>query len=372
MKKNRFILLLVVVLMQSVSVIAQKATKTITDSETGMVVPNAAIYKSDNTFLCFSNVDGVFSIEVTSGSFYKVTHIGYKPITLTAEQLLSDKAIKMEMLAYELNPVVVTPDAALLGINRALESSRKRIPSTPFYMRCYKKEEIVSANDTYIDAKAIIDIGIRKVTSTRSGALVRFSLKGLHVDRNNTGLDDIMPRRYPKNSSIFPINIGFSEKDYENIVFTLINAEIDSLTIIAYHPKKYFSGESVYTSGRFIIDARTGCILRIDMTLDNSSIEYLSHLAESTNATRIMHRYSVRIFYNAKSLPSKVEQKTVYYLKDKPDKLFTWTVLQVYKDISKADFKQKQSGTYDYQKVVFEQKPVTMPDFDTHFNQGFQ
>jgi len=374
MKRNRHILLLMAVFtLHTVCAFAQtqKVTRTIIDIESGMAVPYAEIYNLDSTFLCYASVDGVFSIEVKPGSFYKVSRIGYKPITLTAEQLLSDKAIKMEMLPYELNAIIVTPNSALSDINRAIESTRKRIPSTPFFQRCYKKEVIAAGNDTLLEAKAIIDFTVRRVLSAGKGATASMTLKGLHIDNNNSGSEDIMPISYP--TPLLRINTGISKKFEENLVFTRINSENDSITIIAFHPmKNYHSKRRVVSSGRYIIDTKTWCILRIDVTPDSNTIEYLNHLQETLNYKRIFREYSTSVFYSENCLPSKAEQKIVYYLKDKPDKLFTWTVLHVYKDISKAEYEQKPSVSYNPDKFISQQKPVTMLDFDTHFNLGFQ
>ena len=360
---------MVIFALQPVCVSAQIVTRTIKDIENGMPVPYAAIYKSDSILLSNASVDGIFSINVTPGSFYKISRLGYEPVTLTAEQLLSDKIIKMELLPYELNEVFVTANSALSDLNRALESTRKRIPSTPFFMRCYKKDEVIAGNDTLLNAKAIIDFNIRKIFSAGKSARCYSTLKGLYIDNNISYSEDIIP--IADKSPQIPINNGFSPKADENLIFTRFNSDNDSITIIAWHPKNYFSKGTTYTSGRIIIDSETWCILRIDLTLDNSTIEYTNHLAETSHKRR-MRDHSVSIFYSENCLPSKIEQKTVYYLEDKPDELFTWTALQVYKDISKADFKQKQSGSYDYKKVVFKQKPVTVPDFDSKFNQGFQ
>ena len=362
---------MLVFVLQTVCTFAQtqKVTRTITDTENGMSVPYAAIYNSDSSFLCYASIDGIFSIEVTPGSFYKVSRIGYKPIMITAEQLLLDKAIQMEMLPYELNTIVVTPNSALSDIHRAIDSTHKRIPSTPFFRRCYKKEEIVADNDTLLNAKAIIDLGIKKVLSAGKGTRFSTTLKGLHVDYNSNGSEDIMPASKPIH--VILINNGFSKKFEKNTVWTRINSENDSITIIAYYPKKNYNiGKMVGSSGRFIIDTRTWSIIRIDVIPDNNTIEYRNHIAEASN--KIMREYSLSVFFSANCLPSKVEHKIVYSLKDKPNELFTWTILQTYKDISNVEYQQETSDSYDPKKNILQQKPITMPDFDTQFNLGFQ
>ena len=227
MARNKLILLLMFVFaLQSVYVSAQIVTRTITDIDNGMAVPYAEIYKSDSTFLCYASVDGVFSIEVTPGSFYKASRIGYKPIVLTSEQLLSAKAIRMEMLPYELNTVVVTASSALSDIRRAYDSARKRIPSTPFFQRCYKKEEIVAGNDTLLDAKAIIDFRIIKVFSAGKGVRYTLNLKGLGINYNNSGSEDIIPANL---SPEIPINVSLGEKVDKNTVYTRINSDRKSV-----------------------------------------------------------------------------------------------------------------------------------------------
>ena len=368
MTRNRFILLLMVIFaLQSVCVSAQVVTRTITDIENGMPVPYAAIYKSDSILLSNASIDGVFSINVTSGSFYKISRLGYEPATLTAEQLLSDKIIKMKLLPYELNEVVVTANSALSDINRALESTRKRIPSAPFLQRCYKKDEIITGNNTVLNAKAIIDYNVRRVASAGKGLKCHIALKGLRIDKNNSYSENIIP--IVDQMPIIPINIGFSLKFDENSIYTRLNSDNDSITIITFHPKKNRSSKrGVQSSGRFIIDTKTWCILRYDMTPDSGIIEYSNNFS----GTRKLCEYSLSVFYSANCLPSKVEQKTVYYLKDKPNELFIWTVLHVYKDIAKVEYQRKPSGSYDPKKVIFKQTPVTMPDFETKFNQGFQ
>ena len=367
MEKNRFILLLMVVFtVLPARVSAQIVTRTIIDIETGMSIPYVYINNSDGQAVGRSNDDGVFTVGITPGLTYTFSQMGYTPLTVTAEQLLADNLIRMEMLPYELNTIIVTPDDALSDLRRALESTRKHIPSTPFFMRCYKKDVIVSGNDTLIDAKAIIDVGIIRLRSAGRGGMGLFTLKGLHIDYNNSCSEDIIPIANPRD--ITPINTGSPRKVKENIVYTRIDFENDSIIIIAWHPINYFLKGKVLSSGRFIIDAKTWCILRIDTTPDSNTIEYRNNLAEK----RITLEHSVSVFYSANCLPLKVEQKTIFHLKDKPDELFTWTVLQVYKDISRDEYRQKPSGSYDWKKNILQQKPVAMPDFDAQFNRGFQ
>jgi hypothetical protein len=184
----------------TVCVSAQTVTGTVTDIETGLAVPYAIIQNSAGAVtrnsIVEASVDGKFSINVTTGATYTASRLGYKPVTLTAEQLLLDKVIRMEMLPYELNPVIVTSGTALQDIYRASEATRKRIPATPFFRRCYKKEEIIAGDDTLLDAKAIIDVKVIKITKHRLGIFCISSLKGLQINYRE-------PLKTPYSSPIF-------------------------------------------------------------------------------------------------------------------------------------------------------------------------
>ena len=93
----------------------------------------------------------------------------------------------------ELNTVVITANSALSGIRRALDSTHKHIPSTPFFKRCYKKENIITGNDTQLDAKAIMDFRITKIHYPGKGLRCIPKIKGSHIDYSNSSSEDIIP-----------------------------------------------------------------------------------------------------------------------------------------------------------------------------------
>jgi hypothetical protein len=212
-----------------------------------------------------------------------------------------------------------------------------------------------------------------RATGHRTGIFRALSLKGLQISYNNIDSKDILPASGPHSPSI--AYLSFSKKDAENLVFTRFHSGNDSITIITYHPKNYFSGDSEisWMTGQVIIDTKAWRILRIDGSLDNISREYQNYLAKtSSNGKKIVHEANQSVFFSANGLPSKVEEKAVYSLKNRPEEIYTWTCVQVYKDISKAEYQQKPSGLYKPKKFLFQQKPVTISDFDAQYNHGFQ
>ena len=357
---------------------AQSTTIKVTDKETGLAVPYAMIHNADKSKVQQSNADGVFFLEISPSEIYTISQIGYNPITMTAAQLQSAALIQMEALSYELNPIVVRADAALKDIYRAIDSTHKRIYATPFYLRCYKRDEIFSDSKRIMDAKAIVDIKALRVRSAGKGTMVTLALKGLETFCDSDYTEHIAIL----NSNIYPYNpislsndflVGHSKKDEKNLIFTRMYAEGDSIMIITYHPKSsyQYSGDFVYPSGRFIIDAKTWNILRIDMTLDNKAIAYQNHVVETSKAQKLMHERNFSIFLSANGLPFKTEQKIVYSLKTKPER-FVWATLQVYKESTKAAYQQEPSGPYNQRAFILLQKPVTLSDFAAQYNRGFE
>ncbi|MCL2738495.1 MAG: carboxypeptidase-like regulatory domain-containing protein [Bacteroidales bacterium] len=376
-QKIAIILLTIVLSLQFLSASAQTITRVITDVETGMAVPYATIYNSDKSVIRSANVDGIFTIDVVSGTTYTVSQIGYKSLLITAERLLLDDAIQMEVLPYELNPVIVSADAALKDIYRAIDSTYNRIIaaySTPFYLRCYKRDELFKDGKNILDAKAIIDIKAMRLRSAGKGALTSAALKGLNTNSNNDGLP-AMP-----NSAVSPISplnsfvAGVPKQDESILVFTRLPVDTDSsLLIITFHPKSnyQYSGTAVYTSGRFIIDTKTWNILRIDRIIDNKGIEYQNHVVNTSKRQELWHELHNSMFFTSNGILSKIEQRIVYSLKNGSGERYTWTTVQTYKDISKAEYQQKPSGSYKQTQSIFQQKPITIPDFDARFNLGF-
>lgn len=379
MKRNHITSIYIIVfLLSPLFALGQTITKTILDKDSGMSVPYAIIYNSQKTAICSSNSDGIFSMEMEMGTIYVISQIGYKPVTITSEQLLLDDVIRMEMLPYELSPVVITADAALRDIYRAIDSTYKRIQSTystPFYLRCYKRDEIFFGDTKVFDTKAIIDIKTLRLRSAGKGALGNLALKGIEKICILDEKEDAIPLR--NLSPIAPINdflVGFKKQYEEGLTFTRISSEDNSTLIIAYQPRSYyqFSKSLLYPSGRFFIDFKTWRIIRIDIALDGKAIEYQNIEAESTNAKKIVREQKCTVFFSNNGIPSKIEHKVTYSLKANPSEIFTWTLLQVYKDISKAEHQQKPSNSYNPSKFIIQQKSISIPDFDAKFKIGFQ
>lgn len=380
MIKIRFTLLLTIIsTVLPFFTFAQTHSKKVIDMETGLAVPYVTIYNTDKSIVRQSNEDGLFSIEINRDEVYTISQIGYKPVTLTAEQLLSEKSIMMEALRYEMNPVIVSADAALKDIYTAIDSTYKRIKVAfpmPFYLRCFKRDEIFLDNTKVLDAKAIIDMKAIRLRPAGKGAFGYLALKGIETICSMDDIQDALPIQ---NSPIPAINnflVGFKKQYDEGLTFTRIHSEDNATMIISYQPKSsnYESiKKSIFASGRFIIDLKTWNIIRIDLTLDNKAIEYQNKIAATiTSAKKMIHEQNCSMYFNSNGMLSKIEQLVRYSLKNKPDESFTWTALQVYKDISKTDYQQKPYSSFNLSKFILYQKQVTFPEFNTQFNLGFK
>jgi len=163
--------------------------------------------------------------------------------------------------------------------------------------------------------------------------------------------------------------VGVNKQDEKNIVFTRIPSESDSTIIITYYPKSnhQYSNKRIYKSGRFIIDTKTWTILRFDWTIDNKTVAYQNSFVEKGKREEKWHEVFCSFFFSANGIPSRVEQKIVYSLKDTPDKVYTWTTSHLYEIFTQSEFLQKPSSKYDQSKFIFSQNPLMMPDFESKF-----
>ena len=374
MKKE--IILIIICLILSDSVFAQTIVRQIKDIETGLVVPFATIINSDKSIVLSSDQDGIFSIEIQLGTNYLISQIGYKSLTISAEQLLMDRPIQMEALSYELNPAIVIPYNALKEIYRAIDITYNLIYKTPFYRRCFKKDEIAVNNNNLIDVKAIIDIQAKKIHSVSKGALITTVLKGLKSREN---IDNMTSSNVFPITNLMPISAlnsflaGANQKDENNMVFSRFHSEHDSIVIITYYPKiDYYDSNILYTSGQFIINKASWTISEINWTYDNKAIAHQNAVVNASKKDqKLLHELNCKILFSSNGLPSKLEQRLVYSLKNKSEEMFTWTTIQIYKDITKIEYNQKPSSTYNHRKFILQQKAINMPDFDAVFSQGF-
>ena len=380
--KNRTSTILLLATLFSLSpmpIFAQLITRKVIDKETGLSIPYAIIYNADKSKAIQSDDDGIFSIRAAPGEIYTISQLGYNSVTISTRQLLSNRTILLEMLPYEFNPIVISADAALKEIYRAIDSTYNRIYSTPFFLRCYKQDQIFSDNQTIVEGKAIIDIKVSRIRSAGKEASTLLFLKGLKTVYNNSFTGDTIRISSGFYSSISPINsfvVGYNKQHEKNIIFTRTHHETenDSTIIITYHPKSSYeySENFVYKSGRFVINQKDMSILRIDEMADNKSITYLNRLNQAAQRGDYIHELNSSIFLSSNGIPLKIEQKIVYSFIDSPKEHFSWTTLQIYKNSSKEEYNHGRSVTYNPKLSILHQELVALPDFDTQFSRGFK
>jgi hypothetical protein len=343
---------------------AQSVKRKVVDAETGSAVPFVTVVGSDKAIGAYADVDGIFSIELKDGLTYTFSQLGYKQLTVSFQQLSSEKAIRMEALPLELNPVIIRADDALRTIYRATDSTHKRMPITPFYRRCYR-EEILQKNREIVErARAILDIEISRIYSPGKGAFDPKRLKGL-----NLSIYGDTVRTRPK--MVVPICftnqflVGVKPKQEKDIIFTRMIE--DSNILISYYPKPNYPGKGIYTSGRFVVDKNNMTIRRIDQFLDDNALIRYNNDSEEY----LFHEYNIRFYFAGDGIVSKIESVLRYSMKDKPKEIFTWTTTHIYKESTELEYQKKPSVRYNQRKFILQQRPVDMLDFDRVFREGF-
>ena len=367
-KKTLSLLLATVCIAWASPIFAQTITTRVVDIETGMAVPYVTVQSSDKSIAAGSREDGIISFELRDKLTYTFSQIGYKNVSISSEQLLTDPLVQMEAQPFELSPVVVKADVALRDIYRAIDSSYKHIqPFVPLYLRCFKNDVLHINEKMMVHAKAIIDIQAKELSTPGHNIRGKVMLKGLNTYKN----EDYVTTPDLK-ALILPISlmnsyiVGVQKREEHNFTFTRLPVEGDSIIIISYHPKNsyQYSGSFVYKSGRFIIDAKTWVILRLDWALDNKAKAYQNSIVEKSKKQEKWKENTCSIFFSAKGIPLKLEQTFVYSLKDNPDEVYTWTTSQVYRNITQHEYKQGPAITYNHSKFILQQKPIAMPDND--------
>ncbi|MDR2907160.1 MAG: carboxypeptidase-like regulatory domain-containing protein [Bacteroidales bacterium] len=341
----------------------QSIERKVVDAETGLPVPFVTVLSSDKSIGAYADVDGVFSIDLKEHLTYTFSQIGYKPLSLSFQQLSSKKAIRMEALPLDLNPVVIKADAALRAMYRATDSTHKRMPTTPFYRRCYRQEVLQVNGKIVEDAKAIIDIEISRIFAPRRGTYYAKRLKGLEINIDGDTIYEKLEKSAPV--CFFNEFIIGAPKEEKNVIFTRMSN--DTTILFSYYPKPNYLGEKTYTSGRFTMNEKTMAILRIDQFIDSTTLVRHNNIARKYQ----YHKYTTCFYFTSKGIVSKIEYVSVYSLKENPDEIFTWTTTNIYKDLTKLEYQEVPSERYRAKKFLLEQHPVDMPDFESVFQQGF-
>ena len=210
------------------------------------------------------------------------------------------------------------------------------------------------------------------MSAAGKGVRTALSLKGLET---YTGEDSFT---FPASKvSLVPMNIfnqfvvGINPKAENDISYTRLHSANDSIILISYYPKNsyQYTDNVVYKSGRIIIDAQSWTILRIDLYLDKRAIEHLkSSVENSSKAQELLHELNTVIFFSTVGIPSKIEQKFVYSLKNNPGETLTFTTTHIYNPSTESEYKQKPSTSYNTSKFLHQQKPITIADFEQAFS----
>lgn len=360
MKKNILISGLICLLFIPLISVAQKKIKII-DAETNDPVSFAVVTTNSKNIIFAADVDGFISATFNLSTKYEFSRIGYKSRQLSGAELAGLDIVKMEMIAYDINPIIVTADAAWKDLERAIERTSATIPKTPFYLKCLQKDKVEKSNIVVVNASAIFATKVFKTFKSGKGCLFSTKLKELKVNFYNNYTSDSIKyfSYYQIPSYVNEFLVGDSKYD-KDVSFYYVDVN-DSIVIIGYSPKLDFTptGRVIITSGRFLIDKRNWKILRIDSDLNLKMLEYQNKIANSdTKKEKLIRTFSRTIYFSEKGFPEKLEERYEFiFNNDKNKNLWINTLVHNYEEILKNDYEVMPNKKAEQKSIIF-QKPT--------------
>ncbi|SDD16180.1 hypothetical protein SAMN05216323_109413 [Williamwhitmania taraxaci] len=367
--------LLVLCVFLSFFSIAQPVSKKLVDRETGSSVPFANVSFVGNNGGIMADEDGVFTVSAKVGQRYRITQVGYCTIELSYEQLMEPKEILMDEVNIEINPVIVSADAARRDILRAIDSTYKLLKA-PLFLTCYQQDRVEVNNQMVVEAKAIIAAKIITILSPSKGNSGSYKLEGLSVAHSpNFPVDTVSTFRFLPGVYVNSFLVGASKKDDSNLVYSYLNVN-DSIIVISFRPKKSFipSGHSILTSGRFFIDKKSWRMLRIDTELSNSMLSYMREsVANRKKAKEYYLDYSTSTTYSNLGIPVTAKRLMAYSLKgDSTNARWVCTSYQVFSNSREQPKTTSEKKKLNKYKALIFQTASTTPEFEFQFIKGFK
>ncbi len=295
------------------------------DSQTKNSIPYAYIKVLGSNILEVSDADGFFSLPDLKEDSLKISHVAYQTLLTSYSKIKKHRTIEMQELSIALNPIVINAKSAKSFIDRAIDSSYKAI-KPPLYLTCFREDKIFFRDTLVADVKSEIIIICKNVFFPSYGEEILGYLKNIIVDFNPKYKGKFLPP-YNIPALYAPLNrfiIGVSKNREKNIYFSNQVAN-DSILIIAINPKQNFIPKNyILKNGRFVINKRTGRILRIDTGLTPQMMEYgRSKEFVTEKTTRYYFFYMYSHIYNNYGLLSQVKFNVHFsFLENNPENIW--------------------------------------------------
>lgn len=354
--------------------VAQQTIRVI-DGESRLPVAYVILSSTNNIIKSIADIDGLIDIDINKKDTYTFSRLGYKDFNISGEQLNMKTIIMLELLPIELSPITVTANKALLDLNNAISNTYKSLPQPPLYIKSFQQDKIIKNNLTVVNANAIFVTKISRIFEMGRGCSTRLKLKGLKTIfyEENFNLESVEKFAYYEIPFVNAFLFGHKRKDDNDLSFYHIDVN-DSILIIGYVPKlKFIPHSYIITSGRFIINKRDWKLLRIDSDVNPRMLNFQNEKVLDDQKKEMLYQRFIRSIYFAKNgLPTKLEERLEYTLKNDTKKLIRENITtHIYKLITEKEFDAVPMKKAERKSILF-QKPYFTSTFDAEFDKGFQ
>jgi len=375
MRNHKYIISLIFILLLYLptDLYAQHVIK-IVDIDSNEPISFALILVEGHNIHFEANADGIANIEQKNGLNYKFRRLGYKEFFISGEQLVKTSEVKMESLPVEINPIIVTADAAWRDLNRAVDNTFNSMPKPPFFLICYQNEKVQNTSSVLINAKSIYVSKVSGLNKKGKGCKSDSKLKALKIELfNDFKVDSLKRFDYYEIPFINDYLVGESKKYDKDLTFYFVDTN-DSIAIIGYTPKSKYvpNNEYVLSSGRYIINKENWKLIRIESEVSPKLINYVnSVVAINAKKELFFKSFNRSINFSKQGMPTKLEERLEYSLKNDQKRIIhTNITTQVYKNITEKEFEAVPMKKAERKSILL-QKPYFTSTFDDEFEKQF-
>lgn len=361
MRNVKIVIGLIFFLLKPWGINAQSTFKIIA-SETNEPISFALLTTDDLNIKYEADIEGIIKLEINKSVNYTFSRLGYKSLRINGGQLIENKIVRMEPLPVELNTIVISANTAWFDLNRAIDNTFKTLSKSPFYIKCDLNDKVKINDKVVVAGKATILSKVLKLKTKGKGCKSNSKLKKLLVELSNCNADSIKRLPYYKVPFINNFLIGENRKCDNNISFYYMDIN-DTLLIIGYSPRLKFEPKNyVLTSGRYLIDKKKWTLIRIDSELNQKMLDFQkSEALRNPKKELLFQKFTRSIFFSDRGLPTKLEEKFAYSLKnDKSKAIWENSTTHIYTEVSEKEFTMVPVKDIDDKSILL-QKTYPIP-----------
>ena len=260
-------LLLVMSLLPSVSVDAQRFSATVVDANTHEILPFASVYVNGKTST-ITNMEGAFAIKCDSADMLRISYVGYKTAFIHASQM--GNVVRLTPNETLLHEVVVVPIAPMINkiAKETLRMIRKNShrKSEFFYRQtAFSDSTCYEFAESFLTGCPAVTLNNLRLLTGRYAGLQSDSLNFYHYFGNFYTFSQVEVAAnyaYPKPSNdIVPLFRNYDK--YYDVDYYVITENDSRMFVIRFEPKPESQQKYAIVAATLYVDEQTLHLRRI-------------------------------------------------------------------------------------------------------------